>query len=167
MKRQNEYENAFALWLEDNDLCYKRTKQSSRLRIGEISVKSFDFLINADSGTYIVELKGRVFKGKSLENLCGLQNWATNDDIQSLCAWQSIDGLDGAFIVFAYRIEDYLAELDGNNSIEYNGKIYAFLAIDAEDYRHNMKTRSLRWNTVDLKQQDFRALVKRVSDVFS
>lgn len=166
MKRQNDYENAFALWLDDSDLSYKRIKQSSRLKLPRTSVKSFDFIVNSGSNTYIVELKGRLFKGKTLENLSGLQNWTTRDDIISLCKWQTIEGISGAYIIFAYKIIDYLADIDGNDCIEYDGKIYAFLAIEAESYSEKMKTRSKKWDTVDLRGNDFRALAAKPSEIW-
>ena len=166
MKRQNDYENAFALWLAESGLSFKRINQSARLKLPPISVKSFDFIVNSGNETYIVELKGRLFKGKTLENLSGLQNWTTRDDITGLCSWQSIEGVSKAFIVFAYKLIDYLAELDGNDCIEYNGKIYAFLAISVTEYSQKMKQRSKKWDTVDLTGDDFRALSQKPSDIW-
>ena len=166
MKPKNNYEIAFSLWLDEHNYSYRSVKQTDRLRVGELSVKSFDYVIERENRLYIVELKGRIFKGHSFYKLSGLQNWVTADDVSSLAGWQSVQGVSGAVLVFAYLIEDYYADLDNNDSIESDGVKYVFVAIDISEYQKYMKLRSPKWNTVDIAADNFRICVKKVSEFF-
>jgi hypothetical protein len=166
MQTHNNYEKAFSRWLVENGYCFNSVKQSNRLRIDDLSVKSFDYVIEAGGNVYLVELKGRLFRGHTFESLRGLQNWVTTDDVSCLAAWRSIEGVDGAFFVFAYLCDDYGADADSNDGIEYEGRKYVFIAVSIEDYREYMKPRSPRWDTVNLSADDFRVCASRVRDIF-
>ncbi|MFI4911343.1 MAG: HYExAFE family protein [Sedimentisphaeraceae bacterium JB056] len=166
MSTKNDYEEAFSLWLEENNYNFRHVKQSERLKIGEKSVKSFDYVVDNNGKVCVVELKGRVFKGDSFASLSGLQNWVTCDDVESLGGWQCIEGVDRALLVFAYRSQNIDVDTDGNDSIEYNGKVYVFIAIHVNKYRSFMKRRSRRWNTVDLHASDFRNSIIELKKAF-
>lgn len=166
MKQKNHYEEAFCLWLCENGVKFSHVKQTERLKVDLASVKSFDFIIDTPRCSYIVELKGREFDGSSLENLRGLQNWVTSDDVQCMQAWQSaIENASGLF-VFCYLLNDYFADTDGRDAIEYDGSKYAFIAITLDDYKTYMSLRSPKWRTVYLFAADFRVAAKNISDLF-
>ncbi len=165
MTAKNDYENAFSLWLNESSIKYSRVSQSRRFNTGGVSVKSFDYVVQRHGCVYVIELKGRLFRGSSFAGLKDLPNWVTVDDVRSIEAWQNIEGVDGAYFVFAYLLDDYFAELDGNDSIDFNGRKFAFFAIAADDYRDNMKARSRKWNTADLSAENFRKYAKKASVV--
>jgi NDP-sugar pyrophosphorylase family protein len=167
MKTENDYEKAFSRWLAGHNYSFNHVSQTDRLKVGNTSVKSFDYVIEAGSKVYVVELKGRLFRGNSFESFRGLQNWVTRDDIRSLCGWRSIEGIDGAFIVFAYKTLDYCADADGNDCVEFEGSRYVFAAVAVKDYEKWMKIRSPKWGTVNLSADDFRRCVRKVSEVLS
>ncbi len=165
MERKNHYETAFKLWLEDKGYAHSHISQTRRLKLTRQSVKSFDYIIDAPGGSFVVELKGRKFRGSSLENLRGLQNWVTADDVEGLGGWQTAAGAASGLFVFCYQLSDYFADTDAHDTIELDGTKYAFIAITLDDYKTHMKPRSPRWQTVYLQAKDFRAIAKRVTDV--
>ena len=167
MELKNHYETAFKLWLEEKGYAFSHISQSRRLKLAQMSVKSFDYIIDAPGGSFVVELKGRKFGGNSLENLRGLQNWVTADDVEGLGGWQIAAGAASGLFVFCYRLSDYFADTDGHDTIELDGTKYAFIAITLDDYKARMKPRSPRWKTVYLRAKDFRTAAKRVSEVLN
>ncbi len=167
MKRENHYETAFKLWLEENGMEFSHIRQSDRLKLGDVSVKSFDYIIDAPGGSFVVELKGRKFGGSTLENLRGLQNWVTVDDVEGLGGWQSAAGAASGLFVFCYRLADYFADTDAHDTIDYDGTKYAFLAVSLDDYKSFMKPRSPRWQTVYLRAKDFGAAARRLNEVLA
>ena len=174
----NQYEKAFASWLDDNCVEYVPVDQQKRAVFARSMIKSFDFLVypktdNDRCGTNysgrdifnaapaIVEVKGKLFKGSSLRKLTGLQNWVTTADIRGLTAWE--DSFEGpqpfrAVFVFVYRLEYPYAETGQYHTYEYDGEKFFFLAVSLADYKKNMTIRSKSWQTVSLGAADFRSV---------
>jgi hypothetical protein len=178
--RRNQYEKAFASWLGDNGVEYVPVDQQKRAVFARSRIKSFDFLVypkTADNNhrsnssrrdvfnavPAIVEIKGKLFKGSSLKNLTGLQNWVTTADIRGLTAWE--DSFDGpqpfkAVFVFVYRLQYPYAETGPYHTYEYDGEKFFFLAVSLADYKKNMTVRSKSWQTVSLGAADFRSVAR-------
>lgn len=162
---KNHYETAFCSWLEDNHCRFSSVSQSKRLAVTDASVKSFDYIIDTSKESYLVELKGRSFKGSSLENLSSLQNWVTADDVLSLEAWQSVFAKGVGVFVFCYYLKNYFADLDGWDSIDLGIDKYAFMAVRIDDYKSLMQLRSAKWKTVYLRADDFKKCVFKLSSL--
>lgn len=161
MKRtsQNHYERAFENWLKDNRIKYTAIDQSKRSAFGRVSLKSFDFLLYpANGATILAEVKGRTFKGRSLEKLTGLECWVLAADVEGLFQWQKVFGRNCcAYFVFAYKIENVDVDFDGRDVYEIDSDRYVFFAIRLDDYREAMKLRSPKWRTVTLPAEQFRS----------
>jgi hypothetical protein len=86
--RANLYEQAFQCFLTENKLPFVWIDQSKCLEYQDGPVKNFDFLVKPDTDSAIlIELKGRSFKGTSLNGLKGLDGWVTFEDVRSLSHW--------------------------------------------------------------------------------
>lgn len=160
---QNDYEKAFEGWLREQGVRFARVDQTHRCRFGGGAVKTFDYLIYPHQGACVlVELKGRIFRGRSLAGRTGLQTWVFADDVVALADWrrrfERQFSRAAAVIVFAYRIEQIAADCDGLDSYETNDRRYVFLAIRQQDYQACMRRRSVRWKTVSCPAADFRTL---------
>ncbi len=154
----NHYERAFGNWLIDNHVQYIVVDEQKRAEFGRSKIKSFDYLLSLNGRqTIIAEVKGRKFKGVSLEKLAGFECWVTADDIEGLVMWQQVFGASHvAAFVFAYEIENIDVDFDGRDIYEFDSKKYVFFCIMLDDYRRFMKTRSPKWRTVTLPADKFR-----------
>jgi hypothetical protein len=60
------------------------------------SLKSMDFIVYAPDRNLLVDVKGRKFPFGAETNGHKWENWATEDDLESLLRWQSVFGNDFA-----------------------------------------------------------------------
>ena len=159
LTRQNHYEEAFEAYLSVNGIEYVRVSQESRFCGNGGKLKSFDYLLKPrQSKGLIVELKGRTFRGSTLEGLRGLQTWVGSDDIEGLSNWLALsDQQYRAGFVFAYFLESSVLDDNEPGTFEYADRNYAFYWIEFSRYRRAMKIRSRSWRTVYLSAEDFRA----------
>ncbi|UCG46831.1 MAG: HYExAFE family protein [Phycisphaerales bacterium] len=154
----NHYERAFENWLIDNRIEYVRADEHRSVVSTKGKVKSFDFLVYRREGpVIIVEVKGRRFRGASLEKLAGFECWVTREDVEGLCRWQEAfgRGYEAAF-VFAYKVEKVDVDFDGREVLDFEGRRYVFFCVRLDDYRSSMKQRSPKWRTVTLPAAKFR-----------
>jgi len=161
----NHYERAFENWLLDNRIAYVRADEHKRAPFGRSDIKSFDFLVEASGGRRIIaEVKGRTFKGASLEKMAGFECWVTAEDVDSLGKWRQILG-DGhqAVFVFAYKIENIDVDFDGMDVLDFDDSRYLIFCVELEDYRRSMKRRSPKWQTVTLPAEKFRQSAVHIS----
>lgn len=158
MRQIDHYELAFENWLIDNGVKYTVMNQAKRAEFNDVKIKSFDFLVYPPNQPVIIaEIKGRTFKGSSFENLRGFECWVSTEDIDGLTQWQKILGKDHrAVIVFAYKIENVDVDFDGRDTYDYKAQKYVFFAVHLDDYKKFMKTRSPKWQTVNLPADKFR-----------
>ncbi len=163
----NHYEKAFGNWLVDNRVNYIAVDEQKRAALGKANLKSFDYLLNLpNQPTIIAEVKGRKFKGKSLEKLASLECWVTADDIDGLVSWQDVLGTGHcAAFIFAYEIENIDVDLDGREAYDFGGKKYMFFCVKLDDYRKFMKRRSPKWQTVTLPANKFRKCSIQMQDI--
>jgi hypothetical protein len=168
MIEKNEYEEVFENWLIENHLQYAPVDQQKRKLFARNKIKSFDFILYpTDSPPVMTEIKGRSFKGKSLENKSGLECWVTLDDVKSLMQWELIfdEDIKTAF-VFVYKIVNVDVETDGADIFDFAGSRYFFYTVELDNYREFMKTRSPKWNTVTLPAERFRQLAIPAREYF-
>ncbi len=169
---RNHYEAAFENWLIDNHVQYIAINERRKAAFARCKVKSFDFLLYPrmdstgspqDGQVIIVEVKGRKFKGTSLNRLTGLECWVTTEDIDGLTKWQEVFGPGHqAIFIFAYEMENIDVDFDGRSAYDFAQKRYVFLCIKLDDYRSFMKVRSPKWQTVTLPADKFRQCVVQI-----
>ena len=161
----NHYERAFENWLIDHRIEYVAEYQHERATIGEVEIKSFDFLLWPRSRPIIVEVKGRTFKGASLAKMAGFECWVTAEDVDGMVKWQQILGAGHrAVFVFAYRIENIDVDFDGKEIFDFDANQYLFFCVRLEDYRKFMKRRSPKWGTVTLPADKFRQCAMQLGE---
>lgn len=120
-------------------------------------LKSFDFVVYAESGpNLLVDVKGRKHAGQTGR---ALQNWVTQDDVDSLTRWGELfgAGFDPAF-VFLFWCEAQPPDALFHEVFVFAERWYAVLAVRLSDYRACMRPRSAKWGTVNLPAADFNRL---------
>ena len=154
----NHYERAFQNWLIDHRIEHIALNEQKAIELGHKGIKSFDFLLQLGNERKIVaEVKGRRFKGTTLEKLTSLECWVTADDIDGLTKWREIFGPEyRAVFIFTYKIENIDVDFDGQTVFYSDANRYIFFCIRLDDYRRFMKRRSLKWRTVTLPAEKFR-----------
>jgi hypothetical protein len=161
----NHYERAFENWLMDHRVEYVAEYQHERAVIGNVDIKSFDFLLHPRSRPVIVEVKGRKFRGTSLEKMAGFECWVTAEDVDGLLKWQKVLGAGHrAVFVFAYKMENIDVDFNGRDVLEYDANSYLFFCVRLEDYRKFMKRRSPKWRTVTLPADKFRQCARPLGE---
>src|SRR5580704_8899629 len=117
-KRNNHYDAAFEAYLRRAGVPFVVVDEARRARLNQVSLKSMDFIVTAPGNrNLLVDVKGRRFPSG-----CGperaraghkWENWATRDDLDSLCRWQEVFG-DGfrSMLMFAYDLLDAQAADD-------------------------------------------------------
>lgn len=154
----NHYERAFENFLRDNHVQYVSVDEQKRATFAKSKIKTFDFVLYPPGGRIIIaEVKGRLFKGKSLAKLTGLECWVTTEDIDGLSGWQKVFGPDHQVVfVFAYMVEKVDVDFDGRDFYNFEQNRYIFFCVKLDDYRKFMKRRSPKWQTVTLPADKFR-----------
>ncbi len=162
----NHYERAFENWLIDHRIKHVHIDEHERDTLARGSVKNFDFLVYPRDGRIVmVEVKGRKFRGASLEKMTGFECWVTAEDVAGLSTWRNTFRPEyEAIFVFAYKIELFDVDCDGRDVLECGPDRYVFFCIKLDDYRANMKRRSPKWKTVTLPAQKFRECAIDIGD---
>lgn len=157
MIRSNHYDAAFEAWLRLHRMPYVAVDESRRALLAQQSLKSPDFLVQSPKlGRIVIDVKGR--KQWSGSQHRRWENWATQDDLASLTAWEQVFG--GAFqslLVFAYELSE-TTEPDQPEMLEFRRRRYSFHGVWAAQYREAMRERSPKWETVWLPSQHYRSL---------
>jgi hypothetical protein len=163
----NHYERAFQNWLIDHGIEHLALNNQKAISLGHTGIKSFDFLLQIDRGRKIIaEVKGRTFRGVTLEKLSSMECWVTADDIDGLTKWTEIFGSDHrAVFIFAYKVENIDVDFDGQEIFDFDSNRYIFFCIRLEDYRRFMKRRSPKWRTVTLPADKFRKYAISLADL--
>jgi hypothetical protein len=168
MDRTNHYELAFESFLQARRLCYVAVDETRRALLGDVPVKSLDFMVfGRDGARLVVDVKGRRFPGgKPKRPRRVWESWSFRDDVDGLERWASLAGPGfRGLLVFAYFLHPKIELAEGTPDLyEFRGRRYLFRAVEASDYRRHMRVRSPRWGTVCLPLSVFRALVRPLSE---
>lgn len=165
MKRDNHYERAFEAFLRDRGIPYVAVDEAKRALLGDRSLKSLDFIVSTGEGSWLVDVKGRLFP--SGEQKQYWKNWSTRDDLTSLTQWQRLFGGNfAAMFVFAYGVLGDRAPLPAERLFDYGGRRYGFVAIPLESYAAHARAISPRWDTVAMPTARFRELARPVDALF-
>lgn len=126
------------------------------------TLKSFDLMVYSDRASAIVDVKGRKVAAR-LENTTTprLENWVTQDDVDSLLIWETLfgEGFEAAF-AFLYWCDTRPPRTIFDETFEYHGRWYGLRAITLSDYRGAMRRRSARWRTVHMDQSAYERLAR-------
>jgi hypothetical protein len=156
--RANHYDAAFEAYLRAERWAYVAVNEARRARLAETSLKSLDFIVSSPTwGQLLVDVKGRRWPGAG-DRGRRWENWATQDDLDSLAQWERVFGADyKGLLVFAYDLpEERLTEAPA--IFPFRNRNYAFFGVWANDYRDAMRVRSPKWETVWLPSRPFREL---------
>ncbi len=167
MDRNNHYELAFEAYLQTRGLCYVAVDETRRALLDDQPIKSVDFLVfDRDGARLVVDVKGRRYPGGSADRPRRVwECWSFRDDIDGLSRWAELAGPEyRGLLVFAYLLHPSV-ELDTTTADLHlhRGQRYLYRAVEVGDYRNHMRTRSPRWQTVDLACADFHAVVRPLS----
>lgn len=158
--RSNHYDVAFEQYLRHCTVPYVAVDETRRALVQHASLKSFDFIVQSGRGrNLLVDVKGRRFPYQTVSGHRKWENWATQDDLDSLRRWESVFGPEfRALLVFAYHLVDTRCtdELDGR--FVYRQRTYSFYGVWADRYREAMRTRSPSWETVSLPSRIYSRL---------
>lgn len=157
MIRTNHYDAAFEGWLRSHQIPYVAVDETRRALLAQQSIKSPDFLVHSPKfGPIVVDVKGR--KQWSGAQHRRWENWATQDDLASLAAWERIFGRQfQGLLVFAYELSTTDAP-DQPVMLEFRDRRYSFHGVWAAHYRQAMRERSPKWDTVWLPSESYRTL---------
>ncbi len=166
-KRTNHYDAAFEEYLRGTCTPYVAVDEQRRALLADASLKSMDFIVTSrHSQNLLVDVKGRRFPSGPEGMGHKWENWATEDDIESLLHWQYVFG-EGfrAMLVFAYEIVDPTRANELGPPFAWRGRLYSFFGVWADEYRNAMHARSRSWETVSLPSRDYRALRVPVAEI--
>lgn len=170
-RRQIHYERAFTTMLAERGVPYVAVDEARRAILpgaqGPLlipnhtnasgrpkTLKAFDYVLYG-TPNLLVELKGRRLPAGSTR----LENWVTDDDVDSLRRWRAMFGNEyTACFVFVYECAGEPPTTPSplfEDCWMFKDRWYALRAIDVEAYAANMKVRSARWRTVCLGKEDF------------
>ncbi len=134
--------------------------QAHKAHLAGEKIKSFDGIIYPKSTNKILfDVKGRKCDLHTFQmNRLG-QSWVTNDDVIGLEHWLDAFGDDStAIFVFAYWLHDLKAPTSSPGIFHFGQRAYFFIVAELSHYRHHMKPRSPRWNTVYVPTKPFKKL---------
>ena len=121
-------------------------------------LKSFDFVVYSQNGpNLLVDVKGRQVRDRASRK--GFETWATQRDVEDLMQWEQVFG-EGfkAVLSFVYWIDAPLSPEPG--MFEHRSRWYLLMGIELAEYRNAMRRRSVKWETVALPAEDFKALAR-------
>lgn len=174
MQPRHHYETAFQDYLRARRIPYIAVNEARKALLPDPvsgpapsapdSLKSFDFVIYGNPLNLLVEIKGRKVAARPGSRSTTLQNWATQDDLDALLAWERLFG-DGfrAALVFIYWCQEQPPTPLFEDLFESRGRWYAVRAVLASDYAAAMKPRSPRWRTVHMSSAAFTRLSQPLS----
>jgi hypothetical protein len=164
MDRSNHYEAAFEAYLQWHRLCYVAVDETRRAMLGDLRVKSLDFIVHGEAGArLLVDVKGRRFpSGSPSKQRRVWESWCEQEDLIGLEQWATLfgPGFQG-LLVFAYHLLPSVALPEDTDDLwTWRGRRYLLRAVAADDYRRHMRVRSPKWGTVWLPGAVFRDLVR-------
>jgi hypothetical protein len=158
--RANHYDAAFEAYVRAQGWAYVAVNEARRACLAGVSLKSLDFIVTAPgSGPLLVDVKGRRWPAAGDHHRRRWENWATQDDLDSLARWELAFGAAyRGLLVFAYDLPASAAGPADSPRFAFREREYVFYGVWAQDYRQAMRVRSPQWDTVWLPSQPFQNL---------
>lgn len=159
-QRRHHYEHAFEEgFLRTRRIPYVAVNEARKALLpdpghgpaADPALKSFDFVLYGASSNLLVEIKGRRLAAAPASRRPRLECWATQDDVDSLRAWERLFGTGfAAAFVFLYWCEALPPGALFEEMIEHQGRWYALRVVPVSTYAAHMRPRSAKWRTVHL-----------------
>jgi hypothetical protein len=156
--RTVHYEAAFEAFLRHKGIPYVAVDEAKRALFANAKLKSFDFVVYVNGApNLLVDVKGRQHRDRTGRKT--FECWTTQRDVEDLMQWEQVFG-EGfkAVLAFIYWIDAPLTPEPG--MFEHRDRWYWLYGIDLAEYRNAMRRRSVKWETVALPAEDFRALAR-------
>lgn len=129
------------------------------------AIKSFDFLVSLPDRRLLIDIKGRKLRMSRSGKVGKLENWVTRDDLRSLARWEEIFGPGfRAMFVFAYWSDTQPPDGEFDHLMQHRDRWYALRCVERGAYEAQARTRSPKWETVDLDAQVFSRLATGLTD---
>ncbi len=131
--------------------------------LGELRVKSLDFIVHGDASRLLIDVKGRRYPARANGKPRHVwECWSTAEDVSGLERWTALFGPGyRGLLVFTYQLLPTVELPDDTDDLwTWQGRRYLFRAVDVAEYRKHMRVRSPRWGTVTLPGEVFRRLVR-------
>jgi len=160
--RSIHYEAAFEAFLRSRGVPYVAVDEAKKALFCNAKLKSFDFVVYGKAGAnLLVDVKGRQLRSTGGSAKRSFQTWAEQQDVDDLMQWQEVFG-EGftAVLSFVYWIDPPLLPEPG--MFEHRERWYWMMGVRIAEYRQFMRRRSVKWDTVSLRAQDFRSLARPI-----
>ena len=158
--RSNHYDAAFEEFLRSRRTPYVAVDEKRRALVGDDSLKSLDFIVEAAGRNLLVDVKGRRFGGSTGR----WENWATGDDVRSMTHWEGVFGPQfRAVLVFLYWLDDATPAPLGADRFDWDGRRYAAVGVGVDAYAEASRARSASWGTVSMPRKAFREQARPLS----
>lgn len=172
-QRRFHYEQAFEHYLRANRVPYVAVDEARKALTSPHmhptspagnALKSFDFVVYSPEGNMLLDVKGRkcaLRRGRSAagraDAIGHLETWVTDDDIESLAAWEHLFGETfRAIFLFLYWCDAQPPDSLFQEIFAFHDRWYALRCVDLCDYRRHMVVRSSRWQTWSVPTEAFR-----------
>ena len=169
-QRRHHYEQAFEHYLRSRRMPYVAVDEAKKALLPSgmklSCLKSFDFMIYGSKTNLLIEVKGRKVRQGRSGSSGRLESWVTQEDVDSLLAWQGLfgDGFEAA-LVFIYWFDSMPQTSLFEEMFVFKDRWYAMRALQVDPYSQAMRVRSPKWGTVDLSRADFERLSQRLEDL--
>jgi len=165
--RSNHYDAAFEAYLRQERRPYVAVDEARRALAAGTSLKSLDFIVYSVRGrNLLVDVKGRRFPADSTGSRHRWENWATEEDVDSLLAWERLFGQDfRSLLVFAYDLEEGQTPCGHPRVWSFRRRTYAFYGVWVDDFAGVMRSRSPSWETVSLPSREFARLRRPIDEL--
>lgn len=168
-QRRHHYESAFESYLRSRRIPYIAVDEARKTLLpaappsgtsisdaGPDALKSFDFVVYAETGNLLIDVKGRAAARSRRAREPRLESWVTEEDVQSMTRWEALFGSDfRAAFAFIYCQDEQPPDAQFDEIFEDHGRWYAVRLVYLSDYSRHMKPRSPRWRTLDIAPGDF------------
>lgn len=172
-RRHNHYEAAFEDYLRSRRIAYVAVDEKRRAVERHGTLKSLDFIVSVDGGDpnvlgglrWLVDVKGRRFPSSGKQYW---RNWTTEEELESLVTWSDRFGPEfHSVLVFAFELVADRSPTPPHEIHFFRDRAYAFVAVDAREYRRCATQLSASWKTVSVPAAEFRRLATPVSGALS
>jgi hypothetical protein len=163
--RQVIYEAAFEDYLRSAGIPYVAVDEAKKALFAGVRLKSFDFVVYSNGGpNLLVDVKGRRFPRRRPRARRHLENWATEEDLQSLAQWEGVFGTGfTGVVVFCYHLEAAEDARRFEAVHLFRGEYFGLLAVYRDAYARACRPRSKAWGTVSVPAAAFRQMVRPVT----